>query len=352
MKLNKQLGYLAIALMASTLLTVKAASPLGGLAIALSDDESTLAAAGDNRTLYLVDAKSLNVKERYWLGSTIVNVAFNKDGSRIIVEDTSATLHLVDSNTGKIVGELKKAEKMAVLQEQNLAAVVNPDSKGHVIRLVSLNDLSVKGEITLQKGDKVACLALSPSGDQVAAWLDPANDPEEPKESKVPAGVKGLEADEFKQKHDGKTSRLLQFKVADGASISDHKLYYSPSGSSVGLYYVGSDLLIVSYSNINAKVSPDGAITLFKLANSFNYGIGAAGSNSLLLTGGLAKGTQTKTSDMSQTAFEVAPRLPGWPEYFKSFTAGKSGTGFGTTSGYRVIKINPDGTRASITPIF
>src|SRR5262245_36220436 len=74
----------------------------GGLeAIAVSPDGKRLAAGGQNRVVYLLDADTLEVQKRIWLGARVGRLAFTTDGKRLLVEDDADTLHLLDSTTGK-----------------------------------------------------------------------------------------------------------------------------------------------------------------------------------------------------------------------------------------------------------
>ena len=75
-----------------------AALPLGGLAVAVTQKGDKLVAAGETRTLIILDPKSLAVKERIWLGAPVVNLAFSGSGSTIVAADTDDTVHLLESN--------------------------------------------------------------------------------------------------------------------------------------------------------------------------------------------------------------------------------------------------------------
>lgn len=319
-----------------------AATPLGGLAVALAPNGQVMAAAGDNRVLYVIDPVKMAVTNRVWLGTCILQLEFNKDGTMLVAEDTDGTLHLIDAKTWKPVKKEPKAEKMSPARQADLVAGLNPDTGGQTVRFLSLTDLAVKGKLQLAPGEKVAALGLDPQGARLAVWLEPVNDDSEPKGGSLPAGLKGLAAEEFRLKNDGKTSRLLVYKVPEGSKISEHKVFYSPSAGGAKILFQCDNVLVVNYSNINAQMNPKGEISLFQLDNSFNYGIGFAPDQKILLTGGLAEGTYTRVADLAKTKFQP-DRLPGWPEYFKGFATAADGAGYGSTSGFRIIKINPQG---------
>jgi hypothetical protein len=342
---------LCLGLLFSWPLTASASTPLGGLAAALSPDGKNMVAAGDNRVLYVIDPAKMEVAKRLWLGTCIVDLEFNKDGSKVVAEDTDGTLHLLDPQTGNSLKKEPKAEKMSTARQGNLAAGLNPDYNGHTISLLSMADLSVKGKVAFAKGEKVAALGLDPEGARLAVWLEPMNDDAEAKGGNPPANLKGLAAEEFRLKNDGKTSRLLIFKVPEGSKVSEHKLFFSPSVSGAKILFQGDNVLVVNYSNLNARIDPKGEVTLFQLDNSYNYGIGFSADQKTLLTGGLANGTYTKVADLAKTSFQP-DRLPGWPEYFKGFAVAGDGTAYGATSGYRIIKIKPGGGVDKSYPLY
>jgi hypothetical protein len=328
-----------------------ASTPLGGLAVALAPNGQVLVAAGDNRVLYVIDAAKMEVKNRVWLGTCIVDLDFNKDGKTVVAEDTDGTLYVIDANTWNLVKKEPQAEKMSPARQADLVAGLNPDYNGNSVRFLSMTDLSPKGKVALAKGEKVAALGLDPAGARLAVLLEPVPDDSEPKGAALPADLKGLAAEEFRLKNDGRTSRLLVFKAPDGSKISEHKLYYSPSTGGAKILFQGDNVLVVNYSNLNAQINPKGEVTLFQLDNSFNYGIGFAPDQKVLLTGGLADGTYTKVADLAKTRFQP-DRLPGWPEYFKSFTVAGNGAAYGGTSGYRIVKLNPQGGFEKSVPVF
>jgi hypothetical protein len=328
-----------------------ASTPLGGLAVALSPSGKMMVAAGDNRVLYVIDPAKMEVTNRVWLGACIVDLQFNKDGSTVVAEDTDGNLHLIEAKTGKASKKEPKTGQMSTARNADLAAGLDPDYNGHIIRFLSMTDLNAKGKVAFAKGEKVAGFGLDSEGTRLAVLLEAVNDDSEPKGGNPPAELKGLAAEEFRLKNDGKTSRLLVFKVADGSKVSEQKLFYSPSTSGLKVLFQGDNVLIVNYSNLNAQVNPKGEVTLFKLENSYNYGIGFSADQKVLMTGGLADGTYTKVADLAKAGFQP-DRLPDWPEYFKSFAVAADGTAYGATSGYRIIKIKPGGSFEKSYPVF
>jgi hypothetical protein len=144
---------------------------------------------------------------------------------------------------------------------------------------------------------------------------------------------------------------LKIFEAPGGAMLREHKLYYTASGGGCRLLVHGDKVLVVNYTNINAEIGANGEVALFRLENGHNYGIGFSSDHTILMAGGLADGTYTKVDGLMQTRFQ-ADRLAGWPEYFKSFAVAADGTAYGSTSGYRIIRITAGGSYDKSAPIF
>lgn len=326
-------------------------SQLNGLAVALSPADDVLVVGGDNRALLIADPATMEVTNRLWLGVSIYDLQFNKDGSQLLVEDTSGTVHQVDAKAWKLVKSEKDAEQINVSREADILAALNKDRKGHVVKFLSASDLSLKGQVTLEKGQNVIAFGLNAKGTRLAILLDAVKDDSEPKVTKKPSDLKGLAAEEFVLKNDGKTSQFMVFDVPGGEKLVDKKLYYSPYGTRWKIYFQGDNAMITCYLNVNATVTPEGEVTLFKFENSYNYGIGASPDQTVIMTGGLSNGTYTKVDGMKQTLFK-SDKVATWPEYFKCFAVAADGTAYGSTSAYRVIRIKPDGSFDQAFPIY
>ena len=326
-------------------------TPLGGLAVALSPAGDVLVTAGDNRVLYVLDPATLEVIGRHWLGVDIVALHFNGDGSTLLLEDTDGTLHLYASTTWRPIKKMPKAQQLTVAAGAGLAAGLDPAYNGHVIRFFTMVDLAEVGRILFAKNEKVQALGLNAKGDRLAVLLESVDDTTEKKGEKAPADLKDLALEEFRLKNDGKTSVLKVFEAPRSVEIDTRKTYFSASATGCKLLFHGDIVLVVNYTNVNARIGPKGEVSLFKLENGYNYGLGFSADQSILMAGGLSDGTYTQVSELSQVRFQP-DRMPGWPEYFKSFAVAPDGTAYGTTSGYRLLKIKAGGIFEKSVPVF
>ncbi|MGD2091077.1 MAG: hypothetical protein PVH61_33185 [Candidatus Aminicenantes bacterium] len=325
--------------------TMEAHVPKGGLGdVAVNPDGKTLVVGGDNRVLYVLDASSLKVKNRIWLKSNIYEMEFNKDGSILVVEDTSESLYFINTGDWQTVKKIPKAGLMSAAPAVNLVAGVSSGYKMSTLKFFSMTDGTQKGEVKFPA--KVIGIGLNATGNRLVLLAKGSKDKEAKKP--VPKDLKGLDRDVFKQKNDGKVSILAEFEVPAGKKIKEKTIFYSVNSPAC---LVGEKITyILDYSNVNAKIEGDN-ITLFNGKSSFNYGMGISPDRNYILLGGLRKGTYIEVSDLKQTTFRI-DQLPGWPEYFKGFGFARDGTGYAVTTAFRLIKINKTGAVEKSVPVY
>jgi len=325
--------------------TIEAHVPKGGLGdVAVNPDGKTLVVGGDNRVIYVLDASSLEVKNRIWLKTNIYEMEFNKDGSILVVEDTSESLYFINTREWQTMKTIPKAGLMSAAPAVNLVAGVNSGYKMSSVKFFSMTDGTQKGEVKFPA--RVTGIGLNAMGNRLVLLADGPKDKEAKKPT--PKELKGLEADRFKQENDGKVSILAEFEVPSGEKIKEKTIFYSVSSP---VCLVGEKATyILNYSNVNAKIEGDN-ITLFKGKSSYNYGIGVSPDRNYILLGGLREGTYIEVSNLKQTTFRI-DQLPGWPEYYKGFGFAADGTGYAVTTAFRLIKINKTGAVEKAVPVY
>ncbi|MCP5069495.1 MAG: hypothetical protein GY946_23250 [bacterium] len=325
----------------------RAAVPLGGLAVAVSADGTQLIAGGDMRALYDIDPVTLQVKRRVHFGRPIVDMAFAQDGKTLAVESTSA-VSIVDAKTLEPIKVHEKLEHLSVAPDAGLVAVRGRDH----IHILSMADGTEKHKVKYNPMEGRPIFALSPDGKKLAFIGTGKTDENEPKLSyrDMPKELKGGAKSEWKQKHDGKSGYVRIFEIGKDAPLLDKKTFFSAPGSGRACWQ-GTSIVLVSYDNSNAVFDSTGEAKMFQLTNSYNYGSGFAPGGGVILSGGLRSGSRTTVPDLAGTQFKL-DKLPGFPEYWKSFTFAADGVGFGGTSAYRVARIKIDGTIESTQPIY
>lgn len=325
-----------------------AAVPLGGLTVAVSPAGDKLVAGGDTRTLLVLDPDTLAVKERIWIETSIVHLAFDQAGATLAVTDTSGDVLLFDTASWKPRATIATNGTVAFAPAPGLMA---GSDKGRAVSIFSMSDGKETAKLALPAGAAVANLGFSADGKRLAVILK-AKEGGEPKAASnaIPKELKGLEREEFVLRNDGKLSELLVFDATSGKLLSQAKTFYSLDNEAA-VYFDGDAVLSVNYRNVNARMSPDGKATLFATANGFNYGIGVSPDQKLLMSGGLRNFSMTKPDGSNHAKGEL-PKLLGWPEYFKGFSATADGkTIYGATTAYRIVKIGADGKLIAAAPV-
>ena len=343
----KKLSMFIAALSLLTTVSVWAHTPLGALAVDVSPDGKTIVAAGDSRVLYVIDAATLEIKQRVWLKSSIWGISFTNDGKKLLAEDTDSTVFFIDTQNWTIEKEQSKCGYLTPAAKVDLCAVLSGSKE---VTVMAMTDGSFKGKVTFDKD--IASFAINPDGTKLAIVSKEQKDDSEPtvKSNEIPADLKGIARKEFERKNDGKTSEFALFEIPSGKELSRVKIYYTTNAGAPAVFD-GDNVVLVNYSSENARITPKGEVTMFDLKNSYNYGIGFSNDGTLLGTGGLSDGTYTKISGLQMLSFRI-DKLPGWPEYFKSFAFASDGTLYGTTTGYRLIKIKPDGSIEKSIPVY
>ena len=85
--------------------------------------------------------------------------------------------------------------------------------------------------------------------------------------------------------------------------------------------------------------------------------MGVSHDGQVVFAGGMSRGSanriraNVKALGANGAQFEIE-KLKGWPEYFKGFAFDGKETVYGSTSGYRLIKLTSAGRVISQTPIF
>ena len=328
-----------------------ASTPKNGLgAIAMSADGSQLVVAGDNRVLYVLDPKTLEVSKRVWIKVNPLEMYFSKDGSVLAIEETGSSLHFYDTQTWELKATSKEhsASDFAYTVEADLLAGFTSNSKGTTITLFNIGEAKEIASFII--AEKLEAIAITTDGKQLAG-LTRAVKSDKEESTKPPKELNGLEKLTFEQQHDGKIAKAIWFDTT-GKITSQVETWYSSSGHTRLAMPSAENLYVVNYSNKNALIPQKGDVTLFTLNNSYNYGIGISLDQTTVGSGGLRNGSVTKFTDIANSASFKIDQLPSWPEYFKGFIVAKDGTTYGVTTAYRLIKIKANGEIEKAVPIF
>jgi len=353
MRFSSVLAVVFVALLASAL-PAAAATPKNALgAIAVSPDGQTVAAAGDNHVLYLIDPGSLEVRHRVHLGANPQELYYSADGKTLAVFTIDDELRFYDTATWKETALAESVASVALAAAADRLAALGKPTRGQdgsyttPLTLRALADGKPALEVVL-KGDVVA-VAVRPDAGGFVLLTKQAKDESETKD-KVPQDLQGIDKEVFEQQHDAYSAEIIVLDAA-GLETSRVKTWYSQSGAMTGVYD-GDFAYFLNYGNENLKVTAGGQlVAMFDGAVSYNYGIGVNPEQTKVATGSLREGAVTTLASGAEATYELE-QIRGWPEYFKGFAFAPDGSVFGGTTSFRLIHVDPDGRLIGMAPIF
>jgi len=324
----------------------------GGLdAVAVSADGKRVAAGGQSRVVYVLDGATLGVQQRVHVGGRVAQLAFNRDGARLLASDDGDTLHWLDPAAGKALLKVERSAGLAVTPAGDLAALRDLTfTLGTRIRFLATADGSEKGRLEIK--DRLSAFTFSADGKQLVA-LTQSRDGDEKRVAPrdVPRNLEGLARREFIQRNDGRVADLRRFTAPAGKPVRDLTLWYTSDSDSTRLIAAGELLYMVNFSNVCAKVTATGTVSLFQTDLLFNHGLGASPDGKVLAAGGLAEGSLGPTGDSKRVKFTIQA-LPGRSEYFSHFAVRPDGSAYGVTSSFRLARVTKDGKVERLVAVY
>ncbi len=339
-------------LVLSTALPVSARAPRwwGLAAIAVSPDGKTIVTGGETRVLYVLDAATLKVTRRIWFETRLGWASYNKDGSVLVIEDERTYLHFLNAKTYEKIAALPDCYVHAHHRSADLLANIKFDRKERkkppYIRFLSLTDGSEKGRAELSLKGGTYYMTFTPDGKRLIVLVRQKDSAEKVvKRTDIPKDLKGQARLEFEQKHDGYTSKLLAFAVPSGKLLKTTNVWYSGRRGRLNLVTEGDDVLVFQETNENARIRPDGKVTLFRTGIAGSARCVAEDHKTIIVCSG-DRAVHIRVSDMKET------RLNPKAGTITGFTFLPDGSSFVVTNGYRLVRIGPDGKLKSTTPVY
>ena len=327
-------------------------SAINGLTIALNPDGKTIVVAGDNRTIYTLDAATLEVLERTYFGSSINKMLYSADGSVLFVQDSEPNIYVLDAETLETKSKLSDYGMMHVSTEAKRMVAVDLDYDGDTLAIfdISENKLASIAEISFDKDEDIASMGINSDGTKVAIFFDDFDSENEEKVSwgDIPEEYKGFARDVYNRKHDGKEAHFITYSIPDLEVLADYVSFYTPYDKEL-VFFHGEDVFITNQSNENARFSPNGDVEMWEWQGiSSSYAENVSANQNILVVGSYGQGTVYDISSESGFNFDI-DKLPGASENFLAFAIADDGTIYGTTSAYRVVKMKLAGAGISKT---
>lgn len=323
-------------------------------AIAVSPDGATVVASGSPRTFYVLDAGTLEVKDRVWHGYSPLRLNWSKDGRTLALFHTDDVVTFFDAGTLKEMSSTEKfTDHCFALEAEKLVTMLSGREQGGKVP-VTLTVYSLASGEKLSSAEieytapvtSIGCSA--DASDILIATREYDTASEEKKQP--PQDLPREEQPEFRKRHDGKAMWVGWFD-GDLKKGPEFESWFSSSSPSLFFIKDGTALWLRSGSE-NAAFGKEGSIEMKPLAKASSfYGELASEDHGYFLVGTLGKGQIVTTATLEEVEFSFPDRLKGWPEYLYGFAIAPDGTIYGGTSGYRMLRISPEGKVLDMKPV-
>lgn len=344
-------GFTALTLASSA----DAATPTNALgAIAVSPDGATVVASGNPRTFYVLDAETLEVKDRVWHGYNPLRLNWSKDGGTLALFHTDDVVTFFDADTLKERSSTEKFTDLCfAVEAEKLVTVLSGREQGGKTPVTLATYSLVTGDklasVEIESTAPVTSVGCSAdAGDILLATREYDLASEE--KQNPPQDLPSEEQAEFRKRHDGKGMWVAWFD-GDLNKVAEFESWFSSSSPSLFFVKDGKAMWLRS-STENVRFGKDSSIEMVALprVNSF-YGELASDDHSYFLAGSMTKGQIVDTATLETVEFGFPDRLKGWPEYLYGFAIAPDGTIYGGTSGYRMLKVAPGGKVLDMKPV-
>ncbi len=313
-------------------------------AVSVSRDGTLVAAAGQNRTAYLLDGATLEVKKRIPLRSRIGGLAFTPDGKALLVEDELDTLRRIDIESGKELGRVADVSGLLVSPSGDVVAVrdlARPDKPS--LRLLSADRLEDVGRCTLS--EKAAAFAFTGDGKRLVV-LESSHEGEEKRVplADTPPALKGLARLAFQQQNDGRSAWLRTFDVPSGKEAARVRSWYTSDSDSSVIAPSEDGVWVVNRTNVAARIDAKGVISLSEVGERGPHAALFTADGKTLWQGGRAGGTSGPPGPKRE-AFAL-DELPGQAELVTRLTR-RGEAVYGVTTAFRVFRVEKGVVKAA-----
>jgi hypothetical protein len=319
-------------------------------AVAVSPDGRFLATGGQSRVIFLLDTTGPAVQRRIWIGARVTQLLFSRDGTRLLVEDDSDTLHLLDTKTWKPVARVEHVRGAVAAARADRVVVRSraaPAPTG--LRILSLQDGSDQGLIEMKEG--VSAWALDAEGKNVVVLtLGREGDERKVPPGETPRNLEGLARREFQLRNDGQVAWLRVLEATTGKTVREARTWYTSDSGSTRLFVAGDVIQVTNFNNSCARIAADGTTTLFETGVLFNYTTGWSPDARVLVAGGLREGTWGEPGG-KRVRFAIEA-LPGADEFLTAAVVQPDGSAWLGTSGYRLLRVSREGKVEKVVPVY
>lgn len=344
---------LAAALLLAAGATAEAQNAKGALgALALSPDGQTLAAAGDNQALYLLDPATLAVRARHHLGSNPLELWYSADGGTLAVWVVGKEVHLLSTEDWSLKASFSGIESVAHAAAADALVLLGRSTlhsgnrRVTPLQLVALADGTPGLQAELEAG--AFAVATPPDAGGFVILTVQVKNEAEPKQS-APKDLSGAEKLAFEQQNDGNAAEILLLDAA-GQEVGRQPSWFSLTSALTGLHG-GERVWFVGYANQNLSLAADGGdLAVFQLPGKNNHAVAVSPGQDRYAVSSKNEGAIFTPATEAMVAFKVEGADD--KEQIRGFAFAPDGSVYAGTSYYRVVHIGADGAILASQPVF
>jgi len=304
------------ALLLSVAMPAVADTPAGGIGgVAVNPANDTVLVAGDTRTIYVLDRATLEVTNRVYVGTTIVWMAYNADGSLVFTRDTDGTLEARDAASLQRKWSIDRTEGVDYAPISNQLVYIKRERKNGVLTLLNAADFTEINKIDLGEMSPNH-VAMSSEGLR-AVVISRSEKRESEEKARASSDMKGIVRSKFNQENDQRGAKIATVDLLLGKADVIESWYKSDNIKDMRVS--PSEAYVLSYSDEMAKISADGTVEIIDSGARNHYGAGMTPAMDAIVSGSLKSITVKPLASDAAQVFKLDD-LPGWPEYVIRFT--------------------------------
>lgn len=317
--------------------------------ISVSADGTSVLVGGSNRTIYTVDAATMEVTGRRYVSELVRQIEHGARGELVFFRDDADNLNAYYTGDMSFAWGVRDVDEMVYDPVSHQIAVLDEHYKDDSVRLLAAASGEQKQRIVMGKM-KSDMIALAPGAEKALILTGYTKSDAEEKRD-MPEDLTKLQEADFKQKTDGYVSNVISVDFMNGSYETAETGYRVSYPKAVRLW---DDRMMILRTNRDSMVlAGDGSGELIDLGDDFfNFsGIDAKGETYIL-----AKGVEIRFVPVDGGAAQgllSAEKLRGGPaEWVTAMAEAPDGTLYFGTNAYRLLRVSASRGKIDVMPVY
>ncbi len=317
--------------------------------ISVSADGKTVLVGGSNRTVYSVDADSLEVTDRRYVSELVRQIVHGANGDLVFFRDDADNLNAYNAGDMSFAWAARDVDEMTYDAESDTLAVLDEHYKDDSVRLLAAANGEQTQRIVMGKL-KSDIIALTPGAGKALILTGYTKSDKEEK-TEEPADLTKLQQADHKQMTDGYVSNVVTVDFGAGTFETAETPYRVSYPKSVRMQ--DDKIMILRTNRDSMMLGGDGSGGLIDLGEDyFNFsGIDAKGET-YILTNGVEIRFVPVDGGAAQGLLS-AERLRGGPaEWVTAMAEAPDGTLYFGTNAYRLLRVSPSRGKVDVMAVY